>query len=332
MSETYTHGHHESVLRSHEWRTAENSAGYLLDRLEPGMDLLDVGCGPGTITIDLAARVAPGSVVGIDRSDEVIAQAGALARSRGVENVTFATGDVYALDFPDASFDVVHAHQVLQHLREPVDALRELRRVLRPGGTLAVRDSDYAAFVWAPTDAAPGAMERAVPRSDRAQRRRGRCGTPPARLGAGGRLHGGAGRQLDVDVRRSGRSRVVGEHVGGPVPALGLRGAGGRVRAERPRRSLRPSKRLGGTGASSPTASSRCSTARSWLSHDPAAAQDRVSSPSSTCSTTSTNPSSPRRPRPSRRARCRRSSRGRRPSRHRPRCPARRCRSEARRR
>ncbi len=152
MSETYTHGHHESVLRSHEWRTAENSAGYLLDRLERGMDLLDVGCGPGTITIDLATRVAPGAVLGIDRADEVIAQANALLAERGTPNVRFATGDVYALELDDGSFDVVHAHQVLQHLQEPVAALRELRRVLRPGGTLAVRDSDYAAFVWAPRD------------------------------------------------------------------------------------------------------------------------------------------------------------------------------------
>ena len=152
MNETYTHGHHESVLRSHEWRTAENSAGYLLDQLEPGMDLLDVGCGPGTITIDLAGRVAPGKVVGIDRAAEVIAQADALRARNGAENVSFATGDVYALDFDDASFDVVHAHQVLQHLQRPVAALVELRRVLRPAGVLAVRDSDYAAFVWAPDD------------------------------------------------------------------------------------------------------------------------------------------------------------------------------------
>jgi 2-polyprenyl-3-methyl-5-hydroxy-6-metoxy-1,4-benzoquinol methylase len=50
----YTHGHHESVLRSHSWRTAENSAAYLLGQLSPGMSLLDVGCGPGTITADLA--------------------------------------------------------------------------------------------------------------------------------------------------------------------------------------------------------------------------------------------------------------------------------------
>src|SRR6188472_2086916 len=64
--DTYTHGHHESVLRSHEWRTAENSAAYLLPHLQPGMDLLDVGCGPGTITLDLARLVAPGHVVGVD--------------------------------------------------------------------------------------------------------------------------------------------------------------------------------------------------------------------------------------------------------------------------
>lgn len=152
--ETYSHGHHESVLRSHEWRTAANSAGYLLDRLTPGLDLLDVGCGPGTITVDLAARVAPGRVLGIDRAEDVIAQAAELGAHRPELDLTFATGDVYALDLPDESFDVVHAHQVLQHLREPVVALRELRRVMRPGGTLAVRDSDYAAFVWAPADPA----------------------------------------------------------------------------------------------------------------------------------------------------------------------------------
>jgi len=151
MEETYTHGHHESVLRSHEWRTAENSAAYLLGELAPGQDLLDVGCGPGTITLDLAARVAPGHVLGIDRSDDVIAQAQARVDD-GPGNVEFATGDVYALELADASFDVVHAHQVLQHLVDPVAALRELHRVLRPGGLLAVRDSDYAAFAWAPAN------------------------------------------------------------------------------------------------------------------------------------------------------------------------------------
>jgi SAM-dependent methyltransferase len=152
VSDTYTHGHHESVLRSHRWRTAENSAAYLLGRLEPGMRLLDVGCGPGTITTDLAARVAPGPVIGIDREPGVIAEAQLLLDAAAPADVEFRTGDVYALEFPSASFDVAHAHQVLRHLTDPVAALSELRRVLRPEGILAVRDSDYGGFVWAPAD------------------------------------------------------------------------------------------------------------------------------------------------------------------------------------
>lgn len=149
--DVYTHGHHESVLRSHVWRTAENSAAYLLPHLRAGFDLLDVGCGPGTITVDLARRVAPGRTVGMDRAAAVVAQARAHADSAGVD-VVLRVGDVYALPFADASFDVVHAHQLLQHLTDPVAALRELRRVLRPSGLLAVRDSDYACFSWAPAD------------------------------------------------------------------------------------------------------------------------------------------------------------------------------------
>jgi len=152
MGDTYTHGHHESVLRSHRWRTAENSAGYLLRRLRPGLDLLDVGCGPGTITLDLAARVAPGRVVGIDAVADVVAGAEAERIRAGAGNARFEVGDVYALAAEDRCFDVAHAHQLLQHLTDPVAALREMRRVLRDGGVLAVRDSDYASFVWAPRD------------------------------------------------------------------------------------------------------------------------------------------------------------------------------------
>jgi SAM-dependent methyltransferase len=149
--EVYTHGHHESVLRSHTWRTAENSAGYLLATLRPGIELLDVGCGPGTITVDLARRVAPGRVIGIDRAPEVLAQARAHANEQGV-SIELHVGDLYALPFADGSFDIVHAHQVLQHLIDPVRALVEMRRVLRPGGVLAARDGDYACFAWAPHD------------------------------------------------------------------------------------------------------------------------------------------------------------------------------------
>lgn len=147
----YTHGHADSVLRSHRWRTAENSAGYLLPRLRSGMSVLDVGCGPGTITADLASLVAPGAVVGVDGSAAVLDQAP--ATKNGVD-LSFRVGDAYALPFESGSFDVVHAHQLLQHLGDPVAALREMRRVCAPGGVVAVRESDYDGFTWWPAEPA----------------------------------------------------------------------------------------------------------------------------------------------------------------------------------
>ncbi|WP_216870688.1 methyltransferase domain-containing protein [Modestobacter excelsi] len=149
--DTYTHGHADPVLQSHRWRTVENSAGYLAPHLRAGLDVLDVGCGPGTITVDLAARVAPGRVVGLDVSAAPLDEARAAADRAGVA-VEFAVGDVYALAAADDSVDVVHAHQVLQHLTDPVAALREMARVCRPGGLVAVRDVDYAATTWFPAN------------------------------------------------------------------------------------------------------------------------------------------------------------------------------------
>ena len=146
----YTHGHHESVLRSHRWRTAENSAAYLLERLRPGMSLLDVGCGPGTITADLADRVAPGRVTAVEVTEDALALARGDADRRGTTNVDFIIADVHDLRLPDDRYDVVHAHQVLQHVADPVRALREMRRVAVPGGLVAARDSDYGGFTWYP--------------------------------------------------------------------------------------------------------------------------------------------------------------------------------------
>ena len=149
-AERYTHGHHESVLRSHTWRTVENSAAYLIAEITPGAVVLDVGCGPGTITVDMAARVNPGTVIGIDQSAEIVAQAAALAAEQGVDNCRFVVGDAYSLDFADNTFDIVHAHQTLQHMSDPVSMLRELYRVTKPGGVVAARDADYAGMIWFP--------------------------------------------------------------------------------------------------------------------------------------------------------------------------------------
>lgn len=144
--ERYTHGHHDSVLKSHTWRTIANSAAYLEKHLEAGLSLLDVGCGPGTITVEFAERLAPGRVVGLDASAEVITKASAFT----APNLGFEVGDAYHLPFPDDSFDIVHAHQVLQHVARPVDVLRELRRVVKPSGIVAARDVDYAGTIWYP--------------------------------------------------------------------------------------------------------------------------------------------------------------------------------------
>jgi len=145
----YTHGHGESVLRSHRWRTAQNSAAYLLPHLHRGASLLDVGSGPGTITADLVTLVAPGRVTALEATDGALALTGAELGRRGLV-ADLVVGDVHDLPFPDGSFDVVHAHQVLQHVADPVRALAEMRRVCRPGGTVAARDSDYAGFTWWP--------------------------------------------------------------------------------------------------------------------------------------------------------------------------------------
>jgi SAM-dependent methyltransferase len=146
----YTHGHGEGSLRSHRWRTAANSAAYLLPHLAPGTDVLDVGCGPGTITADLARTVAPGRVVGIDAAASVVEEA--RQRSAGLPGAAFEVADLCALPFADDSFDVVHSHQVLQHVAHPVRALVEMRRVCRPGGLVAARDGIYPAFTFAPAE------------------------------------------------------------------------------------------------------------------------------------------------------------------------------------
>lgn len=150
----YTHGYDESVMRSHTWRTVANSAAYLAPHLQPGVSLLDVGCGPGSITAEFAQRVAPGRVVAIDPSSTVLQRARDAATA-ACATVGFVQADIYDEKRPWAPhgelFDVVHAHQVLQHVPDPVGALRAMRASCAPGGLVAARDADYGAFFWYPS-------------------------------------------------------------------------------------------------------------------------------------------------------------------------------------
>jgi SAM-dependent methyltransferase len=132
-------------------RTAGEAAAFLLPELQPDMRLLDVGCGPGSITVGLAEHLSAGEVIGIDLSEATLAQAAADAEARGLENLHYQRDNIYELSFEDASFDVVYAHQVLQHLGNRPAAVAEMFRVLKPGGLVAVRDVDWgtAAF-WPP--------------------------------------------------------------------------------------------------------------------------------------------------------------------------------------
>ncbi|NNL97779.1 MAG: methyltransferase domain-containing protein [Acidimicrobiia bacterium] len=149
-NEVYTHSHQPVVLASHGSRTAEEAAAFLLNHLTPGMRVLDIGCGPGSITIGLARYVSPGDTIGIDQSEEALAAARRLADEGRVTSVRFEQADVYELPFEDDSFDVVYGHQILQHLADPVAALVEAKRVLRTGGYVAVRDADYGSMTHHP--------------------------------------------------------------------------------------------------------------------------------------------------------------------------------------
>lgn len=145
----YTLGHHDSVLAVHRWRTIANSAAYLEPELVPGRTLLDVGCGPGTVTVEFGQRLGDDSVTGVDMSDTAISAARAFAAASG-SAVRFDTADALALPFDAESFDIVHTHQTLQHVPDPVAMLRSMSRVARPSGVIAAREVDYGATTWYP--------------------------------------------------------------------------------------------------------------------------------------------------------------------------------------
>jgi ubiquinone/menaquinone biosynthesis C-methylase UbiE len=116
-------------------RTLDNEIPELKPYLFPGAKVLDVGCGPGTITLDVADVVRPGEIIGITPSQEQVDTAREWAAEVGSPaNVTYQVGDSHRLAFPDNTFDVVYSHTVAHFFLDPVRALQEQKRVAKKGG------------------------------------------------------------------------------------------------------------------------------------------------------------------------------------------------------
>jgi ubiquinone/menaquinone biosynthesis C-methylase UbiE len=151
LPERYTAGYEDNLIGWFSERSMGREGAFFLPYLAEGMRVLDVGCGPGSLSLDLAARVGPeGRVLGVDIEGEQFARGAAAAAERGIENVSFQTGSVYELDVTAGSFDAVFAHAVLYHLARPAAALGELHRVLAPGGIVGLRDSDFGGDLCEP--------------------------------------------------------------------------------------------------------------------------------------------------------------------------------------
>jgi ubiquinone/menaquinone biosynthesis C-methylase UbiE len=155
--EKYLHGYSEEHRAFLSSRTASQQAAFFLPFLQPGMRLLDCGCGMGALTTSLAEWLAPGEVIGIDRESSQVQAARAWADEKGVSNVYFEVGNIYEIPYPDSSFDAAFAFTVLEHVREPLRVMREMRRILKPGGVVGILDPDYGAMLQTPDT--PGMQE-----------------------------------------------------------------------------------------------------------------------------------------------------------------------------
>lgn len=177
-------------------RRAETHGRFFLPHLTPGKSLLDIGCGPGTITVDFADAVAPAGVLGIDAAADQVDQGRLLAARGGASNVTFGVGSCYQVPAPDGSVDRVFAHALLEHLADPIAALRESRRVLRPGGIIGVCSPDWGGFLLTPPSEAVDAAVRAYQ-----EVQRGNGGDPLAGRKLGMHLAAAGFDDVRVDAR-----------------------------------------------------------------------------------------------------------------------------------
>ena len=150
--ERYTLGYSPQTIQQFQKRTAAKEAGFLLPHLSPRMRLLDCGCGPGSITVGLAEAIAPGQVIGVDIEPNEYRSAWSQATKRAGINPRFAIANVYHLPFADNSFNATFLHNVLSHLRQPLDILKGIYRLLRQGGVIGISHPDFSGQLISPSD------------------------------------------------------------------------------------------------------------------------------------------------------------------------------------
>jgi SAM-dependent methyltransferase len=150
-SPPYVHGYsrRESVRLSDQAQTLADllheDEGY-----PPGSLVLEAGCGTGAQTVILARNNPAARVVAVDLALDSLERAEVAVKRAALANVRFEQADILQLPFPEATFDAVFVCFVLEHLNEPLNALRELRRVLRAGGTMTVVEGDHGSAYFHP--------------------------------------------------------------------------------------------------------------------------------------------------------------------------------------
>jgi ubiquinone/menaquinone biosynthesis C-methylase UbiE len=115
-----------------------------------GSSVLEAGCGVGAQTVILAAGSPKARITSIDISETSLAQARDAVQAAAIDNVTFQQADIFQLPFPAGSFDHVFVCFVLEHLAKPVEALRALKRALKPGGTITAIEGDHGSTYFHP--------------------------------------------------------------------------------------------------------------------------------------------------------------------------------------
>lgn len=146
----YSKGFQREISDTHSWRNVENSLHFMLEYIRESSSILDVGCGPGTITVDLASRVPNGKVIGIDTFEDLVLQGQLKALELNLKNITFEVASATSLPYENDSFDIVIAHQVLLHLADPKAAFEEMRRVVKPGGVVCCKDAELDSLFVSP--------------------------------------------------------------------------------------------------------------------------------------------------------------------------------------